>query len=99
MTQIKTVTLTANTLATVTLDVDARVVEVMSVDGADAVYFTVDGADPTVAGDDVHVLPRVVSALEVAGRGDSGGTTTVKLISAGAPIVSVRALSGFGQGY
>lgn len=66
-------------------------VEVLNVDGAEAIYFTTDGAEPTIAGEDCHVLPAAIGAIDVAV--DSPGTSAVvKLISAGGPAVSVRAL-------
>ena len=66
-------------------------VEVLNVDGAEAIYFTTDGSAPTIAGADCHVLPAVVGALDVA-VDVSGSSVVVKLISAGTPAVSVRAV-------
>lgn len=72
-------------------DAARPMVEVMSVDGAARVYFTTDGEDPTVGGAGCHVLPAAVCSVEVADE-TPGGTATVKLISAGTPLVSVRGL-------
>ncbi len=84
------ITLTANTVATVTLDQDYAYAEVVNVDGAAAVYFTVNGADPTVKGNGTLVLPAVIDRLEIQPYGAQ--STTVKLISAGTPQVSVMGL-------
>jgi hypothetical protein len=96
-------TLTANSVTTLTLDLPDPVgditscatgpvaqVEVLSVAGGAEVYFTTDGSTPTVGGDACYVLPAVVCALTVK-DGTAGPTSTVKLISAGTPRVSVRA--------
>ncbi len=96
-------TLVANTVTTVTLTVPeprgdvtsfataaTTRVEVVSVDGTSEVYFTTDGSAPTVAGSNCHVIPAAISATEVADE-TPGGTSVVKLISAGTPKVSVRA--------
>ncbi|MFC3736526.1 hypothetical protein [Paractinoplanes deccanensis] len=93
----------ANTVTTLTLDLPDPVgnvasfetppkarVGVINLSGAAEVYFTTDGSTPTVGGDGCHVLPAVVSALEVY-DGTPGPTSVVKLISAGTPRVSVRA--------
>jgi hypothetical protein len=96
-------TLVANTVTTLTLDLPdpsgsvtsfatppkARV-GVISLAGGAEVYFTVDGSTPTVGGNGCHVLPATISALEVD-DGTPGPTSTIKLISAGTPRVSVRA--------
>ncbi len=97
-------TLSAATVKTLTLDlVDPKQgnlsfgdpvkprVEVTNVDGAAAVYFTTNGADPTVGGDGCHVLPAAIGAVEVNDE-TPGATSVIKLISAGTPKVSVRAL-------
>lgn len=82
------ITLTASTVATVTMDRDYSYLEVVNVDGAAAVYFTVNGAAPTVAGNDTFVLPAAIGGLET--QPESSDVTTVRLISAGTPRVSVR---------
>lgn len=83
-------TLVANTVAEVDLPTNAGRVEVLNRDGADEVYFTVNGAAPTVGGNDTHVLPATVGSVEVSRT--RSGAAVVKLISAGTPKVSVRAL-------
>jgi hypothetical protein len=83
-------TLVAATVATVNLPVNAGRVEVLNRDGAAEVYFTVNGTAPTVGGDDTHVLPAAISSVEV--NRPRSGDAVVKLISAGTPAVSVRAL-------
>lgn len=83
-------TLVANTTTTLTFDATYRRVEVLSVDGAAEVYVTTDGTDPTVGGTGCHVLPAVISSMEVPVR--TWGDTVVKLKSAGTPKVSVRGL-------
>jgi len=96
-------TLVANTVTTLTLDLPDPVADilstatpkkaqvgVLSVSGEVAIYFTTDGTTPTVGGNGCHVLPAVISALEVDDQ-TPGPTSTIKLISAGSPRVSVRA--------
>jgi hypothetical protein len=96
-------TLVANTVTTFTLDLPdpqgdaasfatppkARV-GVISLSGTAEVYFTTNGVDPVVGSNGCHVLPAVISALEVNDE-TPGPTSTVKLISTGTPKVSVRA--------
>lgn len=65
-------------------------VEILSLAGGAEVYFTTDGSTPTVGGNACYVLPAVICALTV-NDGTPGPTSTVKLISAGTPRVSVRA--------
>lgn len=97
-------TLVADTVTSLTVDVaDPRPdnlsfatparprVGVLNVSGGAEVYFTTDGTDPTVGGAGCHVLPAVISSLEVD-DGTPGPTSVVKLISVGTPKVSVRAL-------
>lgn len=91
MASTKHVTLVAATVTTVTLTVNAGRIEVVNVDGASAVYFTVDGTTPTVAGDNTHVLPAAICALEVQDE-TAGVNSTIKLISVGTPKISVRGL-------
>lgn len=96
-------TLVANTVTTVTLDLPDPVgnitsfaspplaqVEVFNLSGSAEVYFTTDGSAPVVGGDACYVLPAVMCTLTV-NDGTPGPTSTVKLISAGTPRVSVRA--------
>lgn len=104
MATTKHLTLVADTVSTVELaapdpradltsfeDPPARRVEVLNRSGDAAVYFTTDGTAPTVGGDNTHVLPAAVSAVEVDDE-TPGPTCVVKLISAGTPAVSVRVL-------
>lgn len=88
MSNIEHGTLVGSAVTTVTLDADAQEVEVLNRDGVAEIYFTVDGADPTVGGDDCHVLPAAIGALQVHAPG--GGVTDIKLISSGTPKFSVR---------
>lgn len=85
------VTLTADTVATMTFDRDYDTIEVINVDGAAAVYFTINGDDPEVEGAGTIVLPAAIGGVEIGnpltGQLDN---STVKLISAGTPKVSVR---------
>jgi hypothetical protein len=85
-------TLAAGVVTTLTFDEDFGTVEVMNVDGADKVYFTVgDGsAVPVVGATGSHVLPAAIGAVEI--QPPTGKNTVVKLISAGAPSVSVRGI-------
>lgn len=66
-------------------------VEVLNLDGAAIVYFTTSGTAPTVGGTGSHVLPAAVCSVEVDDE-TAGTGSTVKLISSGTPVVSVRAL-------
>lgn len=98
-------TLVANVVTTLTLDLPDPAPEalstatpkrarvgVLSVSGGAEVYFTTSGVVPTVGGDGCHVLPAVISALEVDDE-TPGPTSVIKLISAGTPKVSVRAVT------
>ncbi len=89
MATVRHVTLVADTVATVSLNVNAGRVEVLNRTGAAEVYFTTDSSAPTVGGNNCHVLPAAISALEVAD--EINGLAVVKLISEGTPAVSVRA--------
>ena len=90
MARVRHVTLTADTVETVELGTNAAMVEVLNVDGAAAVYFTTNDAEPTVGGNNCHVLPAAIGALEV--KDEISGPSVVKVISTGTPAVSVRAL-------
>jgi hypothetical protein len=84
------VTLTANTVTTVTLDGDPYgAIEILNVDGSAAIYLTVNGSDPIVEGNGCNVLPAAIGGLTL-NLGPGRSTTTVKLISAGTPKVSIR---------
>lgn len=84
------VTLTPDVVTELLFDQDFTRVEVLNVDGAAAVYFRFGQTAPTVAGTGCHVLPAAIGSLEVDVY--TSGNTAVKLISAGAPKVSVRGL-------
>lgn len=83
-------TLQAATVATITFDRDYPRVEVANVTGAAAVYFTVDGSTPAAEQTGSHVLPAAIGSVDVDVH--TSGPTVVKLISAGTPKVSVRAI-------
>lgn len=96
-------TLVADTVTELTLDLPDPVgdtasfatppsaqVEVLNVNGSAEVYFTTDDSDPTVGGDGCYLLPAVIVALTVDDA-TPGPTSTIKLISAGTPRISVRA--------
>jgi hypothetical protein len=88
-------TLVANTPTTVTFDTNYAAIEVLNVDGAAIIYGTDDGTTPVIAATGTFVLPAAICALELTPRDDGvahSGNTTVKLISAGTPKVSVRGL-------
>lgn len=89
MAQTKHVTLVAGVPMTVTLETNGARVEVFN-RGVDDVWFTTDNATPAADADDVHIA-SAGSAVEVADE-TSGQNTVVKLLSAGTPKVSVRAL-------
>jgi hypothetical protein len=82
------VTLTAATVATITLDGDYDNVEIINVDGAAAAYFTADGSTPAVGATGSIVLPAAINGLSLQPYGS--GPTTIKVISAGTPRISVR---------
>jgi hypothetical protein len=80
-------TLAADTVTTITFDEVYNQVEVLNVDGAAAIYVTADNTTPTVEGNGCNVLPAAIGGLVIA---SPTTPTTVKLISAGTPKVSVR---------
>ena len=84
-------TTAAGVVSEVILDGDYQAIEVLNRDGAGEIFFTVDGAEPEVEGDDTHVLPAQIGALQV--RSQASGTTAVRLISAGAVKFTVAGLS------
>lgn len=88
-------TLVANTVKTMTLDRDYAMIDVCNVDGVAAIFFTVDGSTPTVGGDGAFQIPAAIGNLQIAPRNAGAahtGVTVVKLISAGAPAVTVSGL-------
>jgi len=91
-TRVKHGTLVANQIDTVSFDFRYRTVEVVNLDSSARIYFTTDGSAPSVAGDDVDVVPPSSALRVVVGR-QSGGPatqgTTVKLVSTGTPAYSV----------
>jgi hypothetical protein len=94
--RIKHGTLVATVVTTVVLDGDFAYVEIINVDGLGPIYYTIDGATPTVAGDDVDVLPgAVASSGPVAAPGIDKTTTphtNVRLISSATPKYCVKGL-------
>ncbi len=89
MAQTKHVTLTANVPTTITLEANAGRIEVFN-RGTDDVWFTTDDTIPAADADDVHIVSGG-SAVEVDDE-TAGKNSVIKLISAGTPKVSVRAL-------
>ncbi len=89
MATVRHVTLVADTVTPVQLHINAGRIEVLNRTGTAEVYFTTDNSAPTVGGDNCHVLPAAISALEVPD--EINGLAVVKLISSGTPDVSVRA--------
>lgn len=87
-------TLTANTVATKTFAADIGLIEVAAVDGTAVVYITTDGTDPAtnqLGSDFVAASPGAWTLVKVDSSADNAPRqTTVKLISAGTPVVSVR---------
>lgn len=81
------VLLTASTIETFTFAGGLGRATVVSHDGAAALYFTTDGTDPTVGGSHCWVMPAAIGTVTVAVPGSG---TTIKVISAGAPTLSVQ---------
>ncbi|WHM30192.1 hypothetical protein OH540_09175 [Streptomyces sp. BPPL-273] len=81
------ITLTASEITTVHFPDDVDEIEVLSHDGAAPIYFTVDGSQPAIEGRASRIIPASISAATV--QPPTAGPTVVKLISAGAPKVSV----------
>lgn len=95
---IRHLTLTANTVTTVTLNPldNASSFEVLNRNGADEVFISHDGTatppNPTVAGNDFDIVPAAAgSAVQI--RRIGSGNIVLKLISASATSVSVRAIA------
>lgn len=86
------VTLVANTVSTLTLDDGYAKVEIVNVDGGGSapIYATIDGTTPAVATNgSQYVGAAAGSALTLEDRSPGAGPT-VKLKSAGTPLVMVR---------
>lgn len=67
----------------------STVIEVLSHDGAAPVYVTSDGTPPVVRGARCDVLPAAVTSIEVPAITGRRGMVVVRLLSEGAPLVSV----------
>ncbi len=89
-------TLTASTVATFTVTGNPSAVEILSRNGLGEVYVSYDGtaapANPTVAGNDFDVIPAIAGAGLVLGEVGAGDQNVVKVISAAATAISVRAI-------
>ena len=89
----KYVTLVANTVSTLTLDDGFNRVEVF-IDTASAssdnVYFTVDGSTPTAQTDGTNCVSGAKGSSCTVEERSAGAGPTVKLKSAGTPVVMVR---------
>lgn len=98
MAYVRHQTLTVSTVATFTLTAldNASGFEVLNRNGAGEVYISYDGtaapANPTVAGNDFDVVPAATGAAAQFPR-IGYGNIVVKLISAAATAVSVRAIA------
>lgn len=98
MAYIRHITLVANTAQTVTLDPNANAsrVEIMSRNGLDTIYVSYDGTaapvNPTVAGNDFDAVAASIGAA-IRFKRTSSANIVVKLISAQATAVTVRAIA------
>lgn len=98
MAYIRHITLVANTAQTVTLDPAANSsrVEIMSRNGLDTIYVSYDGtanpANPTVAGNDFDAVAAAIGAA-IRFKRINNSNMVVKLISAAATTVTVRAIA------
>jgi hypothetical protein len=81
------ITLTANTEEIINFADDVSTLEILSMDGASPIYFTVNGTAATVGGSHTRVLPAAVCSVVISPT--SSDPTSVSLISAGTPTVSV----------
>lgn len=81
------VRLTANTVETFTFAAGYCTVEVLSHDGDAIIYLTADGTTPVVRGARSVVLPAAMTSQTL--RSTDPKPTVIKLISEGAPLVSV----------
>lgn len=82
---VHNVLLTATQVDVFTFAKDPGTIEVLS-DGAAAIYVTVDDSTPTVGGTHTYKLPAVPCARRISHKSSSAA---VKVISAGAPTISV----------
>lgn len=88
---VKHVTLVANTVATVTFDRPGQRVMVINMTGSAAIYFRTDGVDPTVKGDECWPVPASVGGSGTFKTLDNVNGASVKLISSGTPDVCIIA--------
>lgn len=90
------VTLTPSVVSSFTVTGNPSQVEILSRNGLGEVYVSYDGtaspADPTVAGNDLDVIPAVAGGGIVIGEIGSAVSNVVKVISAVATTVSVRGI-------
>ncbi len=87
-----TQTLTANTATDDSLTSTHEKIEITNHTSSTVVYVSIGATAPTVAGNDfVPVLGGVTRMFPRAGVGN-GGSTRVRLISAGTPTVTITAL-------
>jgi hypothetical protein len=95
--RVENATLVAATVLTVDLSGAGNKVAVTILDVPSPIYFNVStttspAADPTVGGDDLDTVAAAVGSSRIVRGTASGVTTRVKLISAGAPVVTVELL-------
>jgi hypothetical protein len=95
---VRHTTLTASTVATFTMTGNESAFEILNRNGAGEVYISHDGtanpANPTVAGNDLDVLPAAVGAsIQLRRSTSSQASIVVKVISAAATAISVRGLA------
>jgi hypothetical protein len=95
---IRHVTLTANTVNTTTFTGNESGAEILSRNGLAEVYVSVGDTttagtpvNPTIAGNDFDVIPATIGSLRV--RRNSSQPMVIKLISAAATTVTIRAIS------
>lgn len=82
--------LTADTVDTVVFPAALLSIEIIS-NGIAAAYFTIDGTTPTVAGANTYLLPAGVTSIDLrTAVGNVDAITTIKIISAGTPTISVQ---------
>jgi hypothetical protein len=90
------VTLTANAVTTFTLTDNSSAFEVLNRNGLAEIYVGYDGtaapADPTVAGNDLDVVPAAAGAA-IRVRRTGTAAIVVKVISAAATAVSFRSIA------